>query len=203
MACFSSKTIGTVLLATQVVPAGGVVIAELSVASMAEIMYAIHFGREVTTALTLPFNFRIEGAFVESGGGYWFPLVDMYKGVATEHASAVAAAESEAVAGAVAAGQNVITVASTTNLVVGDRIFIRNATVANSEWGKIKSLVVNTSVTIEDNLLRAQTGATLFDQAELFSGIVNVAPLGRIRVVADGAGAGQNTAVEVIINQVK
>ena len=57
----------------------------------------------------------------------------------------------------------------TTKVAEGDYIMIRNSTVANSEWGRIKSIVANTSITIEDNLLNAQTGSVIFSNAECYA----------------------------------
>ena len=101
--------------------------------------------------------------------------------------------------GTVSAGTNIITVASTTNLVAGDIIFIDNTTIGNSEWGRIKSIVANTSVTIEDNLANAQTGATIYDQAEMYAAQFDLTAVTRIRVVADGRNTGQAVAAEVFM----
>jgi hypothetical protein len=149
----------------------------------------IHFGRRATSALTVPVNFRVEGSAKVSGDGHWFPLAII--------SSEIAAAESEAVSGTVNAGTNVITVASTTNLVVGDLIFVDNGTIANSEWGRIKAVSTNTSVTIEDNLLNAQTGATIYDQAQIIAIQVDLSCIKRLRIVVDNSGSGQAVAAEV------
>jgi hypothetical protein len=136
-------------------------------------------------------EFRIEASAKSSGDGYWWPLATFR--------TAIALAESEAVSGTVSAGTNVITVASTTNLVAGDIIFIDNGTIGNSEWGRIKSVSAGVSVTIEDNLVNAQTGATIYDQAEMFVAQLDLTAVGRLRVVADGSGTGQAVAVEALM----
>jgi hypothetical protein len=151
----------------------------------------IHFGRRAAAALTIGVNFRLEGSAKATLDGHWYPLA-----IVTSDA---AAAESEAVSGTVIAGTNVITVASTTNLAAGDLVYIDNSTIGNSEWGRIKSIVTNTSITIEDNLLNAQTGATIYDQAQIMSMLVDLAAVKRIRMVVDGSGTGQAVAVEVEI----
>lgn len=204
MACFSSKTLGVIIVSTQEIAAGAQFISnELSVENLDRIAYAIHFGRGADAGLSAAFNFRIEGAYSLAGNGYWFPLWDRFKSnLPTTHASGVGAADSEAVIAA-NAGQKVLTVASTAGIVVGDIIYIRNGTVANSEWGRVASLVLNTSFTLEDNLLRAQTGSTIRDNAEYFSGNIDVAPYGRIRAVCDNTLTGQICAAEVIVNEVR
>jgi hypothetical protein len=135
---------------------------------------------------------RLEGSPKTSGDGQWFELASWQ--------SLTTAAESEAVSGTANAGQNVLGAASTTNLVVGDTIFIDNSTIGNSEWGRIKSVSANTSVTIEDNLVNAQTGSTMYDQGEFFSGQINLENVLRLRLVVDASGSGQAVAVEAILS---
>lgn len=184
-----TKTQGTSVLSLQSVASNSVVISSvIDVATKLAASIFIHFGRRATTALTEGMEFRVEASSKSSGDGHWYPLATFK--------TAVTAAESEAVSGTVSSGTNVITVASTTNLVAGDMIFIDNGTIANSEWGRIKSIVTNTSVTIEDNLVNAQTGATIYDQAEMFVAQLDLTAVARIRLVADGRNTGQAVAVE-------
>jgi len=184
-----TKTQGTSLISLQSVASNTVVISSpQDVSSKLAATVFIHFGRRATTALTNGAIFRVEGSSKSSADGHWYPLATFQTQIAT--------AESEAVSGTVSSGTNVITVASTTNLVAGDTIFIDNGTIGNSEWGRIKSIVTNTSVTIEDNLVNAQTGATIYDQAEWFVAQLDLTSIGRIRLVADCSGTGQAVAVE-------
>jgi len=187
-----TKTQGTSLLSLQSLASNSVALgsaADVSTKLAATVF--IHFGRRAATALTEGLEFRIEASAKSSGDGFWWPLA-VFK-------TALAAASDEAVSGTVSAGTNVITVASTTGLVAGDLIYIDNGTIGNSEWGRIKSIVTNTSVTIEDNLLNAQTGATIYDQAEFFVAQLDLTAIGRIRVVADGRNTGQAVAVEAFM----
>lgn len=153
-------------------------------------VFHVRFGRRSATAAGAGVNIRIEGSYATSGDNTWNPLA-----IFTTN---FAACEAEAVSGTVSAGTNVITVASTTNLTAGDVIFIDNSTIGNSEWGRIKSIVTNTSVTIEDNLVNAQTGSTLYDSAEIYNAAkINFDGIVRIRVVADGSLFTQAFALEV------
>lgn len=187
-----TKTVGTTVLSLQAIASATVVLSSaLDVSTKLAATIFIHFGRRATTALTAPCNFRVEASAKSSGDGYWFPLAVFSTQLAT--------AESEAVSGTVSAGTNVITVAATANLVAGDIIFISNSTIGNSEWGRIKSIVANTSVTIEDNLVNAQTGSTIFDQAEMFAAQLDLTAVSRIRLVADGSGTGQEIAVDAFM----
>lgn len=184
-----TKTAGTALLSLQSVASNTVITSSSqNVATMLAATVMIHFGRRAATALTEAMRFRIEASGKASGDGHWFPLV--------QFETAIAAAADEAVSGTVSAGTNVITVASTTGLAAGDLVYIDNSTIANSEWGRVKSIVANTSITIEDNLVNAQTGSTIYDQAEVFLAALDLTAITRIRLVADGRGTGQATAVE-------
>jgi hypothetical protein len=185
-----TKTIQSALITLQEIAAATVIIgSELDVSSKFAVQVFIHFGRLATTALTVGVNFRLEGSAKASGDGHWFPLFLVTTDIAT--------AETEAVSGTVAAGQNVITVAATANLAAGDIIYLDNGTVANSEWGRIKSIVANTSVTIEDNLVNAQTSSTIYDQGQIITALVDLGAVKRIRMVVDNSGSGQAIAAEV------
>jgi hypothetical protein len=188
-----SKTQGTQIFAPQSVASGAVLIGSpIDVSTVIAASIFIHFGRRAAAALTVGAQIRIEASSKSSGDGHWYPLFI--------YTTDIAAAESEAVSGTVNSGTNVITVASTTNLVAGDIIYIDNGTIANSEWGRIKSISSNVSVTIEDNLVNAQTGATLYDQAQIFRVVdVNCRAIGRLRLVVDNTGTGQAIAVEAHI----
>jgi hypothetical protein len=183
----------TTLLALQSLASNSVVAsAAQDVSTKLAATVFLHFGRRAAAALTEGVEFRVEGSSKASGNGHWFPLAAFKTALATS--------EAEAVTGTVSAGTNVVTVASTTNLVAGDIVYIDNTTIGNSEWGRIKSVNANVSITLEDNLVNAQTGATVYDQAEIFPGVqIDLTAVGRIRVVADGRNTGQAVAVEVLM----
>lgn len=185
-----TKTVQTDLLAIQSVAASSVAISSaIDVSGKMGGLIHIRLGRRSATAAGAGVNIRLESSHLASGNNSWFPFAII--------SSNFAACEAEAVNGTVNSGTNVITVASTTNLTIGDLIYIDNGTIANSEWARIKSIVTNTSVTIEDNLVNAQTGATLYDSAEIFQPIEIPQGAVRIRAVADGASFTQAFAIHV------
>ena len=179
MATFT-KSVQTALLANQSVAASSVVIsAAFDMSTKLGGMVFVRFGRRSNAAAGAGANIRIEASHATSGDNSWYPLAIF--------TTAFAACEGETVTGTVAAGQKVITVASTTNLTAGDLIFLDNGTIANSEWHRIKSIVGNTSVTVEDDLVNAQTGAIIVDAAEIFAPVSIPEAVMRIRVVDDGS----------------
>ncbi len=147
------------------------------------------FGRRAATAAGAGVNIRLEASFSSSGDNSWFPFAIF--------TTAFATSEAEAVNGTVNAGTNVVTVASTTNLLVGSLVYIDNGTIANSEWGRVKSISTNTSITLEDNLVNAQTGSNIYTLAEIFPPVVIPEGAYRIRAVLDGASFTQAFACEV------
>lgn len=175
-----AKTKQTALAAIQSVSASTVLISsEFDMSTKLGGNLQIRFGRTSATAAGAGVNIRCELSSETSGNNSWFPFAII--------PTAFAACESEALTGTVSSGQNVLTLASTTNLTAGDLIFIKNSTFANSEWARIKSIVSNTSVTIEDNLVNTQTSSTIYDSAEIFP-IINIPESAmRIRVVFDGS----------------
>ena len=136
-----TKTVQTALLAIQSNAASTVLISTpFALATHLSALVQLRFGRRSATSGTAACNIRVESSASASDAGPWFPIAII--------ATNFAACEAEAVTGTVALGQKVITCASTTNLSIGDLIFIDNGTIGNSEWARIKSIVANTSVTI-------------------------------------------------------
>lgn len=184
-----AKTGAIEVLALQSVAASSQAIsAALDVASRLAATMFIHFGRRAATAAGAGVNFRIEASSKESGNGHWYPLAVF--------TTDFVAAEAEAVSGTEAAGETVIGVASTTNLVAGNIVFFDNPTIANSEWGRIKSVATNVSITLEDAITNAQTGATLYNRAEMFVAQLDLTAVKRLRLVVDGSLFTQAFAVE-------
>lgn len=185
-----AKTADLDLISLQDIAANTVVVGsgvDLSGKEMG-MVYA-RFGRRSASAAGAGVNIRIEASHKGSGDNSWYPLATF--------TSAFAACEGEAVSGTVNAGTNVVTVASTANLAAGDLVFISNGTPANSEWGRVKSIVTNTSITLEDNLVNAQTGSTLYDSAEIYAPVPIPKNVYRMRAVIDGASFTQAFSAQV------
>lgn len=187
MATFS-KSVGTLFALASTAASSVALSSALDVSTAMGGLVYVRFGRRSATAAGAGVNIRLEASHATSGDNSWYPFA--------QYVTASAACEAEALTGTVAAAQAVLTLASTTNLTAGDLIFIDNGTIANSEWGRIKSIVANTSVTIEDNLVNAQTGATIYDAAEIYTPAEIPAGAMRIRLVADGSLFTQAFALE-------
>jgi len=185
-----SKTVGTQVISLQQIASNSVVKSSVqTVTTKFAAMVGVHLGRDDTGgALTTGVTFRVEGSMKSSNDDQWFPLA--------EYVSGTTLPEAEAVSGTEAAGSTVIEVASTTNLTVGDLILFKNTTIANSEWGRIIAVAANVSITVIDAITNAQTGATIYDQAEFWNPSIDLLPVTRLRVVADASATGRTVVVE-------
>lgn len=195
MASFT-KTYQTALLSLQSLTSGGTAVSSvLDVSTQLAASVLLRFGRTVTTALTAGLIYTIEGSFAASGDADW-GVIGGCKFVTN-----TALVADEAVNGTCNAGQKVVGMASTTGFTVGMMVFIKNSTFGDSEFGVIAKVDANTSITLVDNLVNAQTGSTVYADAQVF----NVAELSlssykRIRCVANGGGTGQAVAIQAQIN---
>lgn len=194
-----TKTQGTSLLAVQSLASNATVISSvLSVTTALAATIFIHFGRRSNTALTEAVQIRIEASSKSSGDGHWYPVAQFL--------TQIAAVTSQAVNGTCNAGQNVVAMTSTTGMSadyaatspVGNRVYIDNGTIANSEFQTVKLVTSNTSITLEDNLTNAQTGATVYPSAEFFMAQIDCTAIGRLRVVIAANNTGQAVAVEAL-----
>ena len=188
-----TKTQGTVLLAIQQIASNTVVkTSAQDVSSKMEATVFIFLGRDDTGgALTAGCVFRVQGSAKSSGDDTWVDLAAF--------TSQLTLPEAEAVSGTEAAGATLIEVASTTNLVVGDYVLLKNTTIGNSEFARIVAVVINTSVTLTDGITNAQTGSTIYDQAEQYAATISLASVGRIRLVADCSNTGKTVVVQAFM----
>ncbi len=176
-----AKTAGTALLAMQTLAAASKLVGSaVDISTKLAATVHIRCGRAQEAALTVGAKFRVEMSEAEAGDGYWVPV--------TTFQTAIAAASSEALTGTEAIGATVLEVASTTGLAAGDTILLLNTTAANSEFARIISIVTNTSIAVEEAIIKAQTGSTVYDQAEWFSPVAVPETAKRVRVVVDNLG---------------
>ncbi|CAB4146900.1 hypothetical protein UFOVP505_3 [uncultured Caudovirales phage] len=183
-----SKTLGTLYALASTAASSVSLGTPLDVSTKMGGLVYVRFGRRSATAAGAGCNIRLEASHSSSADNSWYPFAIF--------TTAFAAAEAEAVSGTVAAGATAITVAATANLTQGDIIFIDNGTIGNSEWGRIKSISLNTSVTVEDALVNAATGCTLYDSAEIYAPVAIPEGASRIRCVVDASAFTQACAVE-------
>lgn len=96
-----------------------------------------------------------------------------------------------------AAGQTVIEIGATLPA-VGDIIFFKNATIANSEWGNIIAVTsagAASTFTLESALTNTQAQGTYYTQGEHFVLVIDVEALTRLRVVCNNTKGTTNRAI--------
>ena len=185
-----TKTDDTQIWAPQALNASTVLVSpDIAVETALAAQFFIHFARITTSAAAAACNFRIEGSPKSSGNIHWNPLITLSSGIT--------AAEYEEITAA-ASGQKVISMGSTTNLAVGDivAVYFTGTGVGSSEWHRIKSVSAGVSITVEDNLVTTADGEAVYDQAEMFTAMIDCMSLTRLRLVADAAAHDQNAIVE-------
>ena len=185
------KTIQTELLAITAVAADAQQkSSELDLTNISTATILIDHGRTATTAFVVAgTEYAVQVSQKATGNDTW-------RTIASVVCDITAASEITA-AGAEAAGQTVIETASTTGLAAGDIVFWVNTTLANSEWGKIVSLITNTSFTLLDGLTNAQAAAQkIYNKAQQFALSFNVTGFTRLRVVVNNANGTTNAAIK-------
>lgn len=145
----------------------------------------IRMGRGTGTAFTTAPIFRLEGSAVNGT-----PTTDQWIVLASFSPALGASIGSQAVSGTVSAAQATELLAAGTNFAAGDYIFQHNGTIANSEWSRVLSISTAT-LTLEENLVNAQTGATVRNQAEQYHAVLDLTGLNRLRLVVDNYGGAQ------------
>ncbi len=180
-----SKTAGTSILALQNVATGAVLLSNAIDVSVkfSGVVY-VHVGRTSNTAPTTALQIRIEASAKEdpNEAGFWFPLAVFQ--------STINSITSQAVNGTCNSGQNVVAMTATAGMALSDLVYIKNSTIANGEFGIVSAINSNTNIHIEDNLVNAQTGSTVYPNAQRFIAQLDLSAVKRIRVVANNNNGG-------------
>lgn len=194
-----SKTQGTSLISLQTLASAAVILGSpVDVSTKIGATVFIHHGRTIATALTNGVKYRIEASAKSSLDGYWFSLAEFISNVTVSTTTATLTTGTTA-------GTTTLPMTTTTGIVIGDKVYIREAGgETNSEFGRVKLVTASTSIDIEDGTLFNHTITTtkVWSQAEFFVAQLDLTSIGRIRVVADAAYAlsGQTTVVEAYMN---
>jgi hypothetical protein len=143
-----------------------------------------------TTANATGVGFIIQGS-IETTGNDW---VDIHR-----FTGSTTAAETEVLTATEPIGETVMALASTTNLLVGSLIYIKDDTsVATSEWHEIVAVATNTSITLMDGVLVAKVADDdVYTQAQKFTLAVDCAGFKRLRAcVIHQAATGSDMRVQ-------
>ncbi|MBU0847223.1 hypothetical protein KKH23_08585 [Patescibacteria group bacterium] len=184
-----TKTIQTELLAPTAVAANAQQLSSvLALTNMKKASVFIDHGRTATTAFVgAGTEYRIQVSQKATGNDTWVSLASVVADIAA--ATAITADGNEA------AGETVIDIGANTPA-VGDIVFWKNATIANSEWGKVVAITGGTDFTLQDGLTNAQLAAQLiYNKAERFVLSLDVSGFTRMRVVVNNNNGTTNVNI--------
>lgn len=179
-----NKTAGIIVLAQQEVLNGNTVKSPVQdVATKFAATLFLWHGFRAATANTNPQRFIIEVSSQESGDNDWAALQTITTKTGTPADEDLDAAE--------AAGDTVLEVTLTAGFAEGDLVLVDdNSDATQSEWRTVKSVVLDTSVTITQGLEFAKgIGDDLFGNAEVFVVQLDLLAIKRIRVTYMNEGA--------------
>lgn len=160
---------------------------ELALTNMKKVAIFIDHGRDAAGAFVgAGTEYRVEVSEKATGNDTWRTIASVVCGIAAPLAHVMDAEE--------AAGQTVIEIGATTP-VVGDIQFFKNATIANSEWGKVVAMVANTSLTLQDGLTNTQAAITTYSKGEQFVLLLDVSAYTRLRVICNNNNGSTNQAI--------
>ena len=186
-----TKTIETELLAITAVAADAQQkSSELDVSSYRTATVFIDHARDIAdAAVGAGTEYRIQASEKATGNDTWRTLYSVV--------CDITAASSIVMDGTEAAGSTVIECGATLPA-AGGTVFFKNATLANSEWGKVVSIVAtggSESFTLSDGLTNSQAAITLFNKAEQFVITLNLETIKRIRVIVNNNNGTTNRAI--------
>lgn len=189
----ADKTIQTELLAITAVAADAQQkSSELALTGIKKAAILIDHGRTATTAFVVAgTEYRVEASQKATGNDAWVSIAS--------HVCAIAAATETTADGDEAAAETVV-LCDANYPALGDIIFWENATLANSEWGKVVARVVGAgseSFTLQDGLTNAQALAKkIYNKGERIAFLLDVEAYTRLRVVVNNNNGTTNAAIK-------
>lgn len=162
----------------------------VAVATYLEGVITVKIANVETTANADGVRVWIHGSLAASGDDAWFDLIT-FDGTKT-------AAETEAMTATEPVGETALACASTTNLTVGDWVYIQDASVVgDGEWHKIVHVEANVLITIAYGLANQKDSSDfIWTEADVFTCHIKCEGLKRINVlVVHEAATGANLHV--------
>jgi len=157
---------------------------ELALTNMKKVAIFIDHARDATGAFVdAGTEYRVEVSEKATGNDTWRTIASAVCGIAAALGHVMDAEE--------AAGQTLIEIGATTPL-VNDIQFFKNATIGNSEWGKIVAVVDGVSFTLQDGLTNTQAAITTYSQGEHFVLLLDVEAYTRLRVICNNNNGSTN-----------
>jgi len=174
------KTIQTLKAISTVASAAQSISSVLTTKKAIQTLIFIDFGLDSATA-PVGTEFLIQASEASSGNDTWRKIDGALRVTGTTTPNAIATDNLEAI------GQTVIECGATVP-VLGDIVFFKNATLANSEWSKVVARDATggtENFTIRDALTYAQASGTYYNKGEYFIIPIDLRGITRLRVVCN------------------
>lgn len=173
----AASTTDPLIAITAVAGAAQSISAEQDLADVDEAVVEIFHAPDGTGTPTKGTEYRVVVTPTATGNDGWVTWAAFVTGLTASAAYAIDAVEP--------IGETVIAESATTGLAVDQIVFIKRATLGNSEWRKIVALSANTSFTVGDGLTTATAVAeAYYTQCEKFQCSVSGA-WRRVRVICN------------------
>ena len=188
-----SKTVGTTLFTAADCASGSMYLgSEIDVSTVISATALIRLGRTVTTALTNPVGFKLEGSAKASGADFWVPLYVWQNNILTVTGIIPA---SNLLTGATSAGATTYTLDSATGQTSGDLVFFYES--AKYEWARTKSTSSAVATPLDPLVYAHADNTVVLDQGEEWVIPINLQGIKRLRLVVDTAAGGGSAAAAV------
>lgn len=191
---FRNTTPGIEVLAHQAVAHPGTVVGtEACVLTITKATFILFHASVEAVENTNPGKFQIQVSCCEEGCEDWATVYEFDATISTADTENMTASEP--------VGETVLAVAATADFVANDVLYIQDATVvADSEWGRCKEVVLNTSIDLVDGLANAKDSSdVIWNDADIFVCSLDLSAISRIRVLFMHEGAaGANCHIKCI-----
>jgi len=174
----ANKTVQTELLAITLVSAGTQQLSSvLTLTNTIQALIIIDFALVATTAITTGTEFRIEVSEKTSGSDTWRPLTAFVTGTTAAITATVQATQNS--------GSTSITSTGANSVAQDDIVFLKNGTLANSEWVKVTSITSTTVFVLQDATTNAQGGSAIYNKSQHFVATIDCLSIVRLRVTVN------------------
>ena len=188
-----TKSYGIALAHQAVTHPATVVGSALDVSTKLGLTLALFHASVEAVANTNPGKFLVQLSGAASGNEDW---VTVYTFDAT-----ISTADTEAMTATEPIGETALAVTSTAGFVANDLLYIQDTgTLANSEWGRCREIVTNTTINLVDGLTNAKDSSDIIkNDADMFTCQLDLTAVARARVVFQHEGtAGANCHIKAM-----
>jgi len=165
----------------------------LDVSTKLGLTLALFHGSVEAVANTNPGKFLVQISGAASGNEDW---VTVYTFDAT-----ISTADTEAMTATEPIGETALAVAATAGFAANDILYIQDTgTLANSEWGRCREIVTDTTINLVDGLTNAKDSSDIIkNDADMFTCQLDLTAVARARVVFQHEGtAGANCHIKAM-----